>query len=158
MGVGPEWEWMPHWHCVMLDKGLILSHTIADALIFLSYISIPLSLLVVFLKRRDYPFVSIAILSGMFIVSCGATHAFDIVEWWLPVYFASACVKWVCAVASVGTAFVLWKNIPFLVGLVSEYSISVERKNSRREIERLRLLYEESEAENAGLRAQVKGG
>src|SRR5262249_4117535 len=83
-------------------------NVIADLLIGLSYVAISTTL--AWLVRRagkDLPYSGFFWAFGLFIVSCGVTHFFEIVTIWKPVYWLSAAVKIVTAGASVGTAIVL---------------------------------------------------
>lgn len=84
----------------------------ADSLIALSYYSIPLLMIYLLFKRRDLPFQKIALLFCLFILSCGTTHAMDVVTIWYPVYWAAGIVKGVTAVVSVACAIALIFAVP----------------------------------------------
>jgi hypothetical protein len=55
---------MPHGYCYMWNSRLVWLHVVSDAIIFLSYMSIPFTLLYFVRKRRDLPF------SWMFVSGC----------------------------------------------------------------------------------------
>ena len=67
---------------------------IADLLIGVSYVVISATL--VFIVRRagrDLPYQGFFWAFGLFIVSCGVTHFFEILTVWKPVYWLSAAAK-----------------------------------------------------------------
>ncbi len=101
-------DFLPHWYCFVGNVRLLWTNVIADLLIGVSYVVISLTL--AWLVRRakgDLPYSGFFWAFGLFIVSCGVTHFFEILTIWRPVYWLSAFAKVVTAVASVGTAVVL---------------------------------------------------
>ncbi|HEY9749195.1 MAG TPA: PAS domain-containing protein [Allocoleopsis sp.] len=110
---------IPHGHCYLWRPSLVGLHLVSDALIALSYYSIP-SMLVYFVrKRRDIPFDWIFWMFGLFIVACGTTHILDIWTLWHPVYWLAGGIKAITAVASVGTAASLLPLLPQALALPS---------------------------------------
>jgi signal transduction histidine kinase len=103
---------MPHGHCYLWEPGVVWLHVISDALVFLAYLTIPITLVYIARRRKDIPFNSMFFLFGIFIVACGLTHLMEIVTLWRPYYWLSGGVKSVTAVASIGTAFLLVRIIP----------------------------------------------
>jgi len=87
-------------------------HVVSDALIALSYTTIPFTLAYFVRKRRDLPFTWMFQLFGIFIIACGATHAMAIWTLWNPTYRLSGVVKAITALASVPTAYLLVKLVP----------------------------------------------
>jgi signal transduction histidine kinase len=86
---------------------------VADGLIWLSYVVIAGTL--VYLVRqlkKEMPFQWMFLAFGLFIVACGFTHFMEIVTLWKPIYWLSAYVKIITAVASVITAVALPTLIP----------------------------------------------
>jgi two-component system, cell cycle sensor histidine kinase and response regulator CckA len=101
-------NFLPHWYCFVGNKRLLWTTVIADLLIGLSYVAISTTLAwLVRRAGRDLPYSGFFWAFGLFIVSCGVTHFFEIVTVWKPVYWLSAAAKVVTAAASVGTAIVL---------------------------------------------------
>ena len=101
-------NFLPHWYCYVGNQRLLWTNVIADTVIGFSYFAISATL--VWLVRRaghDLPYTHFFWAFGVFIVSCGATHFMEVVTVWKPVYWLSASVKVVTAVASAGTAAVL---------------------------------------------------
>jgi len=101
-------NFLPHWYCYVGNQRLLWTNVIADLVIGLSYVVISATL--VWLVRRagrDLPYSQFFWAFGLFIISCGATHFMEVLTVWKPVYWLSAAVKIVTAVASAGTAVVL---------------------------------------------------
>ncbi|MBE9013135.1 hybrid sensor histidine kinase/response regulator, partial [Pseudanabaenaceae cyanobacterium LEGE 13415] len=112
-------SYMPHGHCYLWQTGLVWLHITGDALIALSYYSIPLAIVFFVQKREDLPFNWIFLLFGAFIVSCGTGHLLDIWTLWHPDYWISGAVKAVTAMVSVLTAIELYPLIPKALALPS---------------------------------------
>jgi light-regulated signal transduction histidine kinase (bacteriophytochrome) len=76
---------------------------------------------------------------GLFIVACGFTHFMDIVTLWKPIYWLSAYVKIITAVASVITAVALPTLIPKIREMARAAArsreIQIELAASNRELE-----------------------
>jgi signal transduction histidine kinase len=106
-------QFLPHAFCYTGDAALISTHLISDGLIWLSYVVIAGTL--VYLVRQlknEMPFQWMFLAFGLFIIACGFTHFMEIVTLWRPVYWLSAYVKIVTAVASVMTAIALPPLVP----------------------------------------------
>jgi signal transduction histidine kinase/CheY-like chemotaxis protein len=109
----------PHGICLLWRPELLWTHVVSDAVIGLSYMTIPLTLALILQRRRDVPFGLAVWCFAVFIAACGVTHFMMIVTLWKPWYGAEALVKLVTAVASLGTAIFVWRMIPFVVSLPS---------------------------------------
>jgi len=112
-------QFLPHGHCFLWLPELLWTNVVADALIALSYLTIPVTLIYFILKRRDIPFDWMFGAFGVFILACGSTHVLDIWTIWYPDYWLSASVKVVTAIASVITAALLIKLVPVALRLPS---------------------------------------
>ena len=112
-------SFMPHGMCFLWDPRLLGVHVVADALIAVAYFSIPVFLIWVLRKRGDLPFSWLLGMFALFIVSCGMTHIMSIWVIWHPDYWAEGAVKWVTAVASVGTALMLIPLTPRILSIRS---------------------------------------
>jgi signal transduction histidine kinase len=107
----------PHGFCLAWDPSLLTLQVVSDAIIAVAYYSIPFALAYVVIKRRDLVFRSVFWLFAIFIMACGATHVMAIVTLWYPVYWTDGLVKAVTAVASIGTALILWPLIPKVLAI-----------------------------------------
>jgi len=119
---------MPHGHCFLWTPSLLWSYVVADTLIAVSYYSIPFALWYLARKRQDLPYRRVFILFGIFVMACGTTHFFAVLNIWQPDYWADAAIKIFAAVMSVITAIALWRLMPEALAIPS-----------RREIVRLNL-------------------
>nr|WP_058995966.1 ATP-binding protein [Leptolyngbya sp. NIES-2104] len=118
-------SYMPHGHCYLWQTGLVWLHITGDALIALSYYSIPLAIVFFVRKREDLPFNWIFLLFGAFIVSCGTGHILDIWTLWNPDYWLSGAVKAFTALISVLTAVELFPLIPKALALPSPTQLTL---------------------------------
>jgi len=110
---------MPHGHCYLWRPEIVWLHVISDSLIFLAYVSIPATLVYFVRRRKDLPFDWMFLCFGVFIVSCGLTHAMEVWTLWNPSYWLSGGVKVVTAAASVCTAVLLMRLVPSALALPS---------------------------------------
>lgn len=113
-------SFVPHGYCLLWRPDLVAIHATSDALIALSYFSIPIALMVFVRRRRDLEYPWVFKLFGAFILMCGLTHVVGLVTLWQPIYGAQGLVKAVTAGVSVATAIVLWPLIPRALSLPSQ--------------------------------------
>jgi light-regulated signal transduction histidine kinase (bacteriophytochrome) len=112
-------NFIPHGHCYLWKPELIWLHILSDALIALSYYSIPLTLLYFVRKREDIPFKGIFVLFGAFIISCGTTHIMEVWTLWHPSYWFAGLLKAITALISLYTALTLIPLVPQALALPS---------------------------------------
>jgi signal transduction histidine kinase/CheY-like chemotaxis protein len=112
-------ELAPHGYCLLWQPELIWTHVLGDALIAAAYFSIPIAIVRFVTNRTDIEFSWIFWLFALFIVACGTTHLMAIWTLWNPDYGWEALIKIVTAIASVGTAIVLWPLIPRALAIPS---------------------------------------
>jgi PAS domain S-box-containing protein len=146
-----EQGFMPHGYCYMWNTGLIWLHLVSDALIFLSYLSIPFTLVYFIRRRRDVPFHWMFLLFGTFIVACGFTHAMEIWTLWHASYWLSGAVKAITALASVPTAVLLVRLVPQALALPSLEQLKTEIKRRKR-AEKFRGLMESAPAVGSSIK------
>ncbi len=120
---------MPHGHCFLWRPGILWMHVASDALIGLSYYSIPAALFYFVRKKEDIAFKGIFVLFALFIFACGTTHFMDILTTWKPRYFEEGIVKILTAGISLLTAVVLWPLIPKALQIPSPKQL--EEKNAQ---------------------------
>ncbi|OAN60175.1 response regulator [Sphingomonas sp. TDK1] len=112
-------NYSPHGYCLFWQPQLLWTHIIADALIALSYFSIPIALVALVRSRKDLAFGWVFWCFALFILACGGTHVMAIVTLFYPLYGLEAVVKLVTAIVSVTTAILLWPLLPTLVRMPS---------------------------------------
>ena len=138
---------LPHGSCLIWKKDLIGLHVASDALIVLSYYSIPFGLAYFVRRRTDLAYRWIFLLFAAFILACGTTHLFDIWTLWQPVYAVQGVVKAATAIVSVTTAVLLWTVIPRALMLPSRAQLALVNERLAREV---------AEHHQAVLRLQVE--
>ncbi len=138
-------DFMPHVYCLR-EPAIIALHAISDGLIALSYFLIPVALIRLVQGRRDLAFRREFLLFGLFILACGGTHILGIVTLWHPVYRLDGLLKAVTALASLGTALLLWRLIPLAVALPGPAQFERELSERRRAEEEVRNLNAELES------------
>ncbi len=143
-----DWGLPPHGYCFLWDPTLIWAHVIADAVIGLSYFSIPIVLGTFLTRRRDVQFGWVGWMFAIFIMACGTTHFMSILVLWVPAYGVEGVIKAITAVASVTTAVALWPLLPRAVALPSPTQLQLANDNLRRSID-------ERDSALAALRAEV---
>lgn len=131
------WEWldrvfgrgfMPHGHCYLWTPSMVWSQVTSNFLIGLAYASIASTLGVLVRRIQNIPFAWVYVAFGVFILSCGLTHWFDVVTVWHPIYWADAAVRILTAVASVATAVLILPMVPQAVALAEAARLSDERR------------------------------
>ncbi len=125
---------IPHGHCYLWKTNLVRLHLISDALIGISYYSIPCTLFYFVQKRKDVPFISIFLLFVAFIVCCGSTHLMSIWTLWHPDYWVSGSIKAVTAGVSVYTALELIPVIPKALDLPSPAQLEQINQQLQQEV------------------------
>jgi signal transduction histidine kinase len=139
---------LPHVYCYLNNWNLILLHTISDGLIWLSYVSISLTLMyLVYRTRREIPFSWLFVAFGIFIIACGFTHLMEMIVLWQPVYWLAGAVKVITAIASVVTAIALPPQVSAVHRMVMAAELSEDR----------RLQLEKNNEELLGTNRQLRG-
>ena len=111
--------YMPHGNCYLWQPTLMRLHWVSDALIAISYYSIPITIIYFLHKRPDIPFNWIFQLFAVFIIACGTGHVLDIWTLWHPNYWLSGFVRATTAVISITTAAFLVVLFPKALALPS---------------------------------------
>lgn len=117
---------MPHGHCYLWSPAMVWTQVTSNALIGLAYLSISATL-VYLVGRVSLPFSWVYFAFGAFILACGLTHFLDVVTVWHPIYWADAGVRVLTAVASVGTAILLFPLVPKVVAIAELTSLAKVR-------------------------------
>lgn len=126
---------MPHGHCYQWRTELLLLHAGSDALIGLSYFTIPLVLGYFLQRRPDVEFRWMFVMFAAFIFLCGATHFISIWTIWKGTYFLSGGIKLVTGAVSAATAFMLFAVVPRALRIPSPQQLELANQELRREVE-----------------------
>ena len=149
-------DFLAHRFCYLNNPQLVWTNVVSDTVIALSYFAISATLaLLVNRARRDIPFSWVFLAFGLFIVACGGTHLMEAVTVWVPLYWLSADVKIVTALASFATAISLPRLVPKTISLLTASKVAAERK-LQLEVANARLLELTHDA-TARLAAIVEG-
>jgi signal transduction histidine kinase/ActR/RegA family two-component response regulator len=130
-------SFMPHGHCFFWTPDILWLHVVGDAVTATAYYLIPFALGYFVWKRKHLPYPSLFIMFGIFILACGTTHVLGAVTLWYPVYRLEGVVKIATALASIGTAIILYPVIPKALRLRSPEeleSINVQLAEKNREL------------------------
>lgn len=111
----PEIDFMPHAMCYIWYKPLMLGMTVADSLIFLSYLLIPAMLVSLVRKQKAMPLSILFWGFALFIFFCGLTHLMEVITIWRPVYWLALAIKTFTVAASIPSALYLAKVVPQLL-------------------------------------------
>ena len=129
-------RFMPHGHCYFWEPEILWSHAISDSIIALAYLCIPLTLIYIFRRRDDFKFIWMMVLFAVFILGCGITHVFDVINIWKPMYYLDSGFRIITALASIGTAIVLIKVTPDILKIPSaEQWIKVNEELRKRQLQ-----------------------
>jgi signal transduction histidine kinase len=127
-------QFIPHVYCYLFNRNLIVLHVISDALIWISYVAISLTLVfLVYRTRREIPFSWLFLAFGTFIIACGFTHLMEVIVLWKPVYWLEGGVKLITAIASVITAIALPTQVPKVHQMITAAKLSEERRKKLEE-------------------------
>jgi len=148
-------DFMPHVYCLRIPS-LIWMHAISDGLVALSYVLIPAALVHLIRKRSDLVFHWMFVLFAVFILSCGATHAMGIVTLWAPAYRLDGLIKAITAVASLPTAFLLWRLVPEMAAIPSPSQWRQANEELESEIQERRRAEQEIGTLNIDLEKRVE--
>ncbi len=149
-------SFIPHGHCYLWRSPLVSLHVASDAIIAISYYSIPAGLVYFVKKRTDLPFNWIFLLFGAFIVLCGTTHVAEIWTLWYPNYWESGILKLATAAVSIATAFALISLIPKALALPSPAQLEAANKALEAEIVDRKKAEAEVRTLNAELEQRVE--
>ncbi|HUB44808.1 MAG TPA: ATP-binding protein [Acetobacteraceae bacterium] len=130
--------YLPHGLCLAWQPWLIWLELTSDALIALSYYSIPAALAYFAIRRRDLPFRGVFVLFILFILACGTTHALGAATLWDPIYRLDGFVKLLTALVSVPTAVTLWLLLPAALAMPSHEQLAALNRSLSHEIEERR--------------------
>jgi PAS domain S-box-containing protein len=123
---------MPHGSCYLWKPYLVGLHFGSNAVIALSYFSIPFTLIYLICQRKDFPFNGLFFLVAAFIISCGVGHGMDIWTIWYPNYWISGIIRAITAIVSLMTALVFIRLIPHILSLPSPAQLAMEVEERKR--------------------------
>lgn len=120
---------MPHGNCYLWQPLILWLHVASDAIIGISYFSIPVAIVFFLKKRADLEFRGVFYLFAAFIIACGTNHFIDIYTTWNPSYMFEGVMKAFTALLSIGTAVLVWPLIPLALKLPSPAELKAVNQN-----------------------------
>lgn len=117
-GVNTDY-FMPHGHCVLWDTKILFPMVVAELVIFVSYIAIPVGI-IWFLRQRKGLRTEDKVVAGLFvsfIVLCGLSHLVGAWNYWHSNYILEMFIKLATAAVSLVTSYVVLKSTPEVIKL-----------------------------------------
>jgi len=133
-------DWPPRWHCGRWTEFHGWLYIISDLLVWSAYFTIPIVIIRYISKKQGIQFIRLYFLFAAFILACGATHFFDAVAFWFPLYRLNALVRLITGALSWITVFYLVKFLPVLFSLKTQKELEFEidqRKKAENETRQL---------------------
>ncbi|MEQ8406613.1 MAG: ATP-binding protein [Oceanicaulis sp.] len=146
---------MPHGMCYLWRPDVLWLHVGSDAVIALSYFSIPVAMAVFAARRPDLAYRPVVWLFTAFIILCGLTHSVSIWTVWTPHYVFEGVLKAATAIASLATAIALWPLLPRALALPSSEDLRAKNLALQGEIARRAAAEAELKALAADLERRV---
>ena len=135
-------DWPPRWKCGNWSDFHGWLYIISDLLVWSAYFAIPLIIIRYISKKHDARFIRLYFLFAGFILACGATHFFDAVTFWVPVYRINALVRAITGIISWITIFYIIKVLPMAFTLRSSAELEAEVEQRKKAEEKFRNLLE----------------
>lgn len=117
---------MPHGHCYLWKPEILWLHVISDLIVAIAYYSIPLTLIILMIKRKTFPLKWLIGLFAAFILLCGTTHIVSIITQWTPIYRFQGILKLITALVSIATAVVIFPILPKLLEASDQFNKKLE--------------------------------
>jgi len=126
---------MPHAVCWREDQNLLWTMVITNAITFLSYFSICITLFYLARKTRrsiprDWAFFLVGF--ALFIVACGSTHLLEVITTWIPVFWIDAWTNIITAVLSGYVAAQFFRRAPELGFGINDYAKRLSNAESEK--------------------------
>jgi PAS domain S-box-containing protein len=120
-------NFLPHGHCYLWRWDVLSLHVSSDAMIAASYYAIPIALGYFVRRRRAVlPYWWLPALFALFIFLCGTTHVLNIWTVWHPDYVIDGLVKLATALASAGTAVLVFASLRRALALRTPIELQAE--------------------------------
>lgn len=139
--------WPPRWHCGYWTDFHGWLYIISDLAIWSAYFAIPIVIIKYIRTKTALRFQKIYFLFAVFILSCGLTHLFDAVTFWVPMYRLNALIRLITGIVSWLTIYHLIKILPTAFTLKTNDQLEAE-------ITKNKVLVNELEDSNVSLKKQ----
>ncbi len=136
------------WRCGNWSEFLGWLHIVSDIATFGAYFAIPVVLIYFARRRDDFPFTKLFWLFAAFISACGLVHLIEAIIFWHPIYRVSGLMKFITAMVSWGTVFILIQYMPRILRLPSIVATNErlksevrQREETQRELQQAKARY-----------------
>jgi PAS domain S-box-containing protein len=135
-------DWPPRWHCGKWTGFHGWLYIISDLLVWGAYFAIPLIIIRYITKKHDARFIRLYFLFAAFIMACGATHFFDAITFWFPIYRVNALIRAITAIISWITVFYLVRVLPQAFSMRSSRELEEEVEHRKKAEQKFRNFLE----------------
>jgi len=135
---------------------MVWLHVISDGVIAFSYYCIPVGLVYLVRRRRDFPFNWIFWMFTAFILGCGTTHLMEVWNVWHAAYPLAGIIKAITAAASLATAAMLLPLIPKAIALPSPAHLAAVNQELKLQVAERERAERKIRAMNAELEQRVR--
>ena len=127
---------MPHAVCWAAAPRLIWTMVVTNAITFLSYVCICLTLLFLVSRTRrviarDWAWFAVGF--ALFIVACGSTHLLEVITTWVPVFWVDAAANVITAILSAVVALMLIRRASFIGWSINDYADRLARTEDEKQ-------------------------
>jgi len=125
---------MPHAVCWAAAPKLIWTMVVTNAITFLSYLSICITLLYLTRKTRkviarDWGYFVVGF--ALFIIACGSTHLLEVVTTWFPIFWIDAWTNIITAALSAYVAIMLICRVAKIAFGINDYADQLAKTESK---------------------------
>ncbi|OQP45020.1 hypothetical protein A4H97_33190 [Niastella yeongjuensis] len=135
-------DWPPRWHCGKWSEFHGWLYIVSDLMVWSAYFAIPFIIIRYISKKHDARFIRLYFLFAGFILACGATHFFDAVTFWYPVYRLNALVRAITGILSWTTVICIIRVLPLANNLRTSADLEAEVEQRKKAEEKFRNLLE----------------
>ncbi len=123
--------YMPHGHCFLWRRDLLLMHVGGDVATAAAYFAIPAALVKLVRARVDLAFNGVFVMFALFIFLCGVTHALGSLNVWHGYYHLEGIAKVATAIVSLATAIIIWRLLPTALAIPGHQALYAKNQELR---------------------------
>jgi signal transduction histidine kinase len=126
---------MPHAVCWAVDPGLIWTMVVANAITFLSYLALALTLLYLAGRTRrvivrDWAWFVVGF--ALFILACGSTHLLEVITTWKPIFWVDVWTNIITAALSACVAIMLIQRVSTIAFGINDYARRLDNSQAEK--------------------------
>ena len=126
-------SWPPRWVCGKWTDFHGWLYICSDLAIWVAYFTIPAFLFYLLRKKKDIPLPLVFWMFMAFIILCGTTHLVDALMFWWPAYRLNGLVRFITALVSWITVYMLARILPDALNLKTsaDYNAELLKQNNK---------------------------